>query len=215
MSHFIQRMKQRAREEGSGIKFRGRHYHQYFEGYSEYCVDLPNGKKKVERIYTGVYYVQELSVHQKILLRISYVLFYVLTAAAFLYPVLQPVPFNTKWFIVLIEAAVIIFMFRLACGLVNYCFGHKRMTAGEYRFSSMKVRSEAFRCGTALAVLAVIAAGYVLRLQDVKYITCAICFIIGSFWMFLMFFIEGKIEYRKEKSENKIPPGGIEISYDL
>jgi len=63
-----------------------RHYHDYFEGYAERQIPGPDGSPpRIERVYVGEYYRQDVSNKVWVLLRIGYIPLYLLGSGFFLY----------------------------------------------------------------------------------------------------------------------------------
>lgn len=109
-------------------------YHRFFEGYTEQYEELPNGKKKIRRIYTGTQYDQDLTKQKKIRYRLLYWLAFLGSVAAFILSATVPAATNlAKLCAVPTIAAVFLYLWA-AIALIYYS-SLKPRTIYEYRLS--------------------------------------------------------------------------------
>jgi hypothetical protein len=79
----------------------GRNFSRYFEDYSVNVVRNEKGRARVERLYTGAYYRQDLTVFLQILLRIAYIGLLAFAAVLFGSNAVQDYSCNFLWYFVL------------------------------------------------------------------------------------------------------------------
>ena len=116
-------------------------YHRFFEGYSEFTVPTPNGKGyKIQRVYTGNTYRQDLTKGQRGLLRVLYVVLFVCAVYLFVSCAVLPLPSNSTWYVTLPQAVSLPFLFWIAnCFLVL----HTRWSGHDYPWISQFIPSTA------------------------------------------------------------------------
>ena len=123
---------------GKGGARHSKAYHRYFEGYSEITVPKPTGKgTRIQRIYTGKYYRQDLTKRQRVLIRILYVALFL--CAAFLYTssAILPLTINTTWYVVIPQAGSLLFLFWIIIAFLSYLPAERDMKIADYRSSSL------------------------------------------------------------------------------
>lgn len=139
-----------------GGQWHSRSYHRFFEGYSEVTVPKTNGKGyKIQRIYTGDYFRQELTKKQRVLLRLLYLGLYIGAVFLFISSATSPISLNTTWYVVIAQVICVPFLFWL--GLVFFFFylpAHQDMTIHDYRSSSPPLMRSALGASLSLAVAA-------------------------------------------------------------
>lgn len=200
-------------EEPPKASFHSRGYHRYFEGYSEAERILPNGHKKIERVYVGVYHIQELDGKQKALLRIGYVLLFILAAAFFVMGAVKPIGSNKTWYVTIVEAFCVGTLFWTFCALVSYLTSPVKLTIHDFRTSSgsLKAASRTAACMEGAACVMTLLY-FLLHLAECAADTagCAFLFLISGSMLSVIYILEAKVPYREEQSENR-PAGDGEI----
>jgi hypothetical protein len=218
-STFMNNMKKRLdredkREQGIFKAWHSHFYHSYFEGYTEYKRKDSKGKMRLERVYTGKYYIQNLEKWKSLLVRIIYCIFYVIAIAAFLCATTLPSPVNFCVYVNAITAVVCIIMFVNILALINYLTCGHKMKIREYKSGPDKIKKMA-KIGIIANVISMVAAiVYIIFIHtfDVEDIKLLCYHLISIISIFAVFFIESKIEYFTEENENEPEHDGIEIS---
>lgn len=203
--HFVNKREKRfSNGEPSTASFHSRSYHRYFEGYTEITRIQPNGRKKIERIYTGVYHIQALEKGKRLVLLLGYVLLWLACAALFALGAVQPVGSNQSWYTVSFQVVTVAMLFWMLCTLINYITAPKKLTIHDYRTTSGSLK----RAGTASAIAAALSAlttllYLLLHLQDnpSREVLCFVLFLLSSGASYAIARIEKGIPYQEIASE--------------
>lgn len=193
--------------------FHSKGYHKYFEGYSEYKETLPNGKIKIRRIYTGVYHRAELTNFQRIALRLSYCLLYLLSAILFFYGVTRPVGSNTCIYVTIPEAVSILgFLWVFYC-LVNYLSAPCNMTVYEYKSIVSFKKSLSFLSRTLLVTVFLTLVYTFLNIGQyiIPELICSAVILLSAGSCFLILTAENRIAYTSFLSQNQAPEDSNQI----
>ncbi|MCC8102827.1 MAG: hypothetical protein LIP11_11420 [Clostridiales bacterium] len=213
----IQRADRRQREEDTAHRgsLLNRSYHKYFEGYTEYTVKKDNGKNKIVRIYTGVYYTQHLDTARYLLVRLLYILLTALSFFLFFSGSMADVSYNYVWYVTLFQAFSIPCLFMLLILLIGYVFADRKMVIHNYNLYHKQLMNVA-KYGSLFFAFA--AAGMVINLLITQTFSAAVLypvakFLIAALALLGIFQVESRITYDTlENSNPKTVPGGIEIS---
>jgi hypothetical protein len=192
-----------------------RAYHRFFEGYSEIAVPNPNGKgTRIQFIYTGNYYRQDLTQRQRILLRMLYVVLFLGVTCLFVSSAILPLTSNSTWYVVLPEAVSVAFLFWILIVFLSYLPAELNMKIADYRSSSLsfiKATTGVTICLgiTALATLIFI----VLNPSDepMRELLCSGMYIVGGLITLGMNRIEKKVNYIIIPCQDQTPDDGSEI----
>lgn len=214
LMYTARKWEKREREEGIPADFHSRSYHRYFKGYTEVKKRGTDGKVRLERVYTGLYHIQDLPPKERLLLRAAYVLLLIFALLLFLAGAAQNVGSNRTWYVAAGEAVSVAGIFWIGCALVNYLTAPRRLTDHEYRTTSGSIRRAGLTaaCGLFTAfVLTVIYTLTHLETFDTTEIWCAASLLLSSALCALLREVERRVPYTEEYSDEIIPEGGIEI----
>jgi hypothetical protein len=190
-------------------------YHRFFEGYSEITVPHPNGKgTSIQRVYTGNYYRQDLTKSQRILLRMLYLVLFLCIVYFYISSATMPLTINSTWYIVLPQAASVVFLFWILISFFFYLPAERDMKIADYRSSSLSLlkafEGSAICLGaTALAVLIFILVSPLGESHNE--LLCAGKYLIAGFIALSIYLIEKKISYLKIPNQIVPPDNSVEI----
>jgi hypothetical protein len=183
-------------------------YHRFFEGYTEVRHVKPNGGFTIERIYTGKYYEQELSLPQVVLLRLAYLLLAIGTGLGFLTGGFHEC---TK-VLAVVNCVLILMLVALVLTLGNYLLAPRRMKIYEYKSSSESLKMITLIVVIALAVLFLGRLGLMLWSGTLLEGWRDLCWLLfGAGCSGAMTLVERKIPYRSIKNQLENSIDGIEI----
>lgn len=190
-------------------------YHRFFEGYSESTIPTPDGKGyRIQRVYTGNTYRQDLTTGQRILLRVLYVGLFLCAVYLFVSGAVLPLPSNSTWYVTLPQAVSLPFMFWIVIAFVAYLPAEREMTIYGYRSSSLALQKATLGAAiclglTALATLAFSILNPTDEPQSV--LGCALRFFAGGLISLGMNWIERKVKYLIIPGQNNPPEDSLEI----
>ena len=143
-------------------------YHAYFEGYTEYQEKDARGKTHLRRVYTGTWYRQALSPKQSLLVRVAYVLLFLLQLGCLALAGIMQGNAGTTFYIVLPEIVTVCLLSRLGYVLlVNYLFLPRKMTVHDYKAGHTALEQTSLWLVYAFcADLALTVIEFVLTYQD-------------------------------------------------
>ena len=113
--------------------WRGRSYHSFYEGYTEYWETTDKGKRRRRLVYTAPYYRFCLTPQQRRGMQILYVLCTILSVLLFAAASLRYVPSNYGRIPALFGALSIAFTFFFCVYLIPLLTGGERMIARKWR----------------------------------------------------------------------------------
>lgn len=190
-------------------------YHRFFEGYSEFTIPTPDGKGyRIQRIYTGNTYRQDLTRGQRVLLRVLYVVLFMCVVYLFVSSAALPLTSNSTWYVTLPQAVSLPFMFWIGIVFFAYLPAEWDMTIHEYRSSSLALQKATLGAAICLGVTVLAMLIFIMLNpadEPLKVLRCALGFFAGGLITLGMYWIERKINYSTIPSQNRPPEDSIEI----
>lgn len=190
-------------------------YHRFFEGYSEITVPKPNGKgTRIQRIYTGNYYRQDLTKGQRILLRGLYVAIFLCIAYLFVSNAVLSLASNSTWYVVLTQAVSIPLLFWILIAFSSYLPAARDMTVADYRSSSLSLQKATLGAAISLGIAALVTLVFMLlnlSNEPLLELLCAAKYMASGLLALLMNRVEKKVNYLIVPSQNKPPADAMEI----
>jgi hypothetical protein len=214
VKNFLDRLKSRDSDIQSSA-YHSPSYHKYFEGTSEVLTTGVDGKsKKIVRVYTGLYYSQDMPGRQRILNRLLFAGLYIGSAVLFIFCASIKNMGNRTWFIAIPEALSFFGFFMMFYVLLNYMTTPREMTAGCFRSTSGPLIKSSRLTASALGLLTLAQLIYTLffiKENRIYGIRSAIGFFFSCIAIYAIGFSESRITYKRTRSKNNIPDNGIEI----
>ena len=190
-------------------------YHRFFEGYAEVSVPNPDGKGyRIQRVYTGNYYRQDLTQGQRIRLRGLYVALFLCIAYLFVSSAILPLTSNSTWYAVLPQAVSVPFLFWIVVAFFSYLPAERDMTIADYRSSSLSLRNATLGSAICLGITALATLIFIaLHPSDelLRELLSAGKYLAGGLIALLMYRIEIKVKYLTIPSQHKPPENSYEI----
>ncbi len=190
-------------------------YHRFFEGYSEFTVPTPNGKGyKIQRVYTGNTYRQDLTRSQWVLLRVVYVVLFLCAVYLFVSCAVLPLPSNSTWYVTLPQAVSLPFMFWIVIAFVAYLPAEREMTIHGYRNSSLSLQKATLGSAISLGVTALTTLIFIMLNpsgEPLDVLRCTASFFAGGLVTLGMYWIERKVKYLIISGQNHPPEDSLEI----
>jgi ABC-type multidrug transport system fused ATPase/permease subunit len=182
------------------------YYHRRYEGWMEQLVEKDGGKKRIERVYVGEYYSQDLSARQGLLIRFLYFVLYTLSSAFFLIASIRFTGSNRTFVVQFICFLTLLCLIALFIFLCAYALSPKRMTVWEYYAGPSRVRTFSFI--TALLMGGNVAAVFMFILTadnaDVQSeIVNIAAYLAVLVLMFVLYRVEKSIRYEVTASSAK------------
>ena len=206
---------QKDAKQGKRGTWHSKAYHRFFEGYSEVTVPNPDGKgTRIQRIYTGNYYRQDLTKGQRILLRGLYVVLFLCIAYLFVSNAVLPLASNFTWYVVLTQVVSIPFLFWILIAFFSYLPAGGDTTIADYRSSSLSLQKAALGSAICLGITALATLIFILLHptdQSPVGLLCAVKYIAGGLLALAMNRVEKKVNYLIIPSQNKIPGDGDKV----
>lgn len=194
--------------------YNSRRYHEFFEGYTERITEK-NGKKKIERVYTGDYYSPVLPAKERTHRKILYVFLYVLSVLLYAYLGTRALWINYSRCAGICQGFMGIVLVGLLISVAYYVTAKGEMTVSIWRSASKHLKS----LSLAAAILyGVMSLGYLASVlfQGGAWEEFAKLFpfsCLGGIIMLLMYLSEMRTEYEVTKSNAVAPADGEEIEY--
>lgn len=210
-------LRRRALEDRDASLWHSGAYHRYFEGYTERQIVGPDGKARLTRVYTGVWYRQKLDRKSYILVRLLYLALLLLMAGAMILASRSQGGAGTAFYVVLPELATLCLLLYLAYILLTgYLFMPRKLTVYGYKSSTGALKRTArFLLVVYLADAAMSLAEWLLHLSENRFesfpVTMA-AFLAGAAMAAAMEGIERRIVYEEEENpDSGKAAGGVTI----
>ncbi len=189
-------------------------FKRYSEGYTFYQIEKEGGKpgRKTISVYTGDYYFLPEAAPSRVRLRVLYSLLLLASAGLFLFCGTRSTPFNIARYTALLQLpAIFLFIYTLIV-LFYYIIAPKQMTLYDYRATSLRLQR---CCLFLMGFLILCAAASVLYLCFTGFrmasatLLCAAGTLFGAAFINILYRIEKKLPYEKEKSRDKPPENAM------
>jgi hypothetical protein len=192
----------------SGI-WHSRAYHRFFEGYSEITVPNPNGRGyRIQRIYTGNHYRQDLTTGKQILLRVLYAVLFLCIACLFVSSAILPSASNSTWYVALPQALSLPFLFWIVIAFFSYMPAERDMTIEGYRSSSLALQRATLGSAISLGIAAFATLVFMLLNpadEPLAELLCAAKYLAGGVLALSMNRVEKGTSYLIIPSQNRPP----------
>jgi hypothetical protein len=197
---------------GKRGSWRSKAYHRFFEGYTEVTVPNPDGKgSKIQRIYTGNYYRQDLTKHQRILLRLLYVVLYLGAVYLFVSSATLPVSSNSTWYVVLTQVLTVPFLFWILIVFFSYLPASLDMTINDYRSASLALKKATLYSVVSTGMVALATLVFILLNRSdepLLELLCAVKYLVAGLLLLALNRVEKKVNYLIIPSRNELPSEG-------
>lgn len=182
-------------------------YHRHFEGYSEYEVVDEKGYTRIRRVYTGMYYTHPLEKRRRILLKAVFSVLWLVAVVLFVLGAMQSGAGNNRWYVSIWQVGDVVGLAWALFGLFNYLTVPRKMTIGDWRSSSQKLKHGSLFAAVFLWVTAImILLDLILSAVNTgMHMLCAVCFLFSGICMIAEWFFENKIVYKQTASEETAP----------
>ncbi|MDO9085296.1 MAG: hypothetical protein Q7U53_03710 [Anaerolineaceae bacterium] len=192
-----------------GMGYHSDVYHHHFEDWSEFEEQKSNGKVRIRRVYTGVWYRQDLSDRRRIFLKLLFSTLFVFAAVLFIICSAQYVGSNQCWYVAITQAGAIAGLVWMGIGIFNHLTAKKRMTIAEYRSSSGTLRVGSIIVAISFTAAMLMTLLFVLlqnkEIMFGREVMCAAGYLICVVAVFTVNHIERKIRYIETPSGNEAP----------
>lgn len=190
-------------------------YHNHFAGYTEVVAPRKSGKgTRIERIYTGVYYQQELSLQKKLLLKALYLVLHAGSIVGFSTAALISVAVNYMTIVTVFQAICLPLFVWVTSALFFYLPSMNRLKIADYKSSSVRLKWSSLFLSCAMSVLAfvVLICAAVNQFRMGHTLICFVFYLLASGAQLAMSLIERKVTYTVLINPNSLPVNGVEIS---
>jgi hypothetical protein len=174
-------------------------YHRFFEGYSEVSVPKPDGKGyRIQRIYTGDLYRQDLTKGRRFMLRGLYAVLFLCIMYLFVSAAILPLDSNSTWYVVLPQVASIPFLFWILIIFLSYLPASQDMTVDGYRSSSQALKKATLGSAICLAIAALVSLLFMVLNQPDEPLPeffCVARYLAGGLLALFMNRLETRVNY--------------------
>lgn len=173
-------------------------YHRYFEGFTETSIVMPNGKTRIERIYTGYLYTQNISDHLLKRHKILYSLAYIAYIAVLICCGTIQTSYNETWYVAFPVMLSLFSIIWYTPSLFTFLFSGRQLIARQHR-SVVNLKNIAIICGICFSIAAVSLIVYSVITLTVSYIQIiSVLLYIGvATAFFTLYKTESKIDFSR------------------
>jgi hypothetical protein len=193
-------------DERAGRRIHRGAYHRHFEGYSEYYEEDNRGRLKIHRVYTGTYYSIQMPKRKRRLWKLIYVLLWLALAVVYAYSSSLRGGANLTKYGAVCSVGCIVGVAWIFLGLFAYLLAPLKMTVGEWRSSSERMRSGCLWNSVfcflyaAATIVNLVISGF-----TVTHIVCIVGFVFCLLLTLTIFAMEKNVPYQKEQSAEAVP----------
>ncbi len=198
----------------TSANFHRRAYHRHFQGYTEVKTVKPDGRKVIERVYTGHYLEPVLSKKQRIRLRIVYCLLFVAGVGIFAWSATRRAVCNSVLYVGIFQALTVLMTLWCLYVLIFYLPARGRWTVGDYDSLHKPLIRSSLACALCQAAAAVASLTAIVLNRDAANSSAFLCaggFLLGGGLFGLMGLLESRVEYTVLDNETPMPEDGVEI----
>ena len=205
---FSEKMIKRAKEKTPGRGWHSSAYHKHFEDYAEYERTDGKGRTRIQRVYVGTWYIQELSRGRAILVRALLGALWCAAAVLFVLASSRNVPANSRWFTAAAQFVGVLLMTWTLTGMANYFTVGTKMTVGDLNCGVKRFRRG---CVYSAAVLWLLTSDYALCAFLIEegiaaHLLCAGISAAAALALLLAWRLDANIPVREEKSSPESAP---------
>jgi hypothetical protein len=189
-------------------------YHRNFQGYTEVTRLDEKGKTVIRRIYTGKYYVPALSRQNQLRLRFVYAVLFLGGGALYFFCAMQSALCNAFFPVNLLQGLSLPLLLWCLYLLAFYLPSTGKLTLGDYEtLHRPLIRASLLTalCMWATAVAGVVACFVYADLFYLSDLPCVGGFALSGGLMFLIYFLEHRLEYLVEENDTEMPADGVEL----
>lgn len=181
-------------------------YHKYFEGFAEIQYYDQKDKLHTDRIYVGRRYRREVSDKVNVIIKISYLLLYLVAAVLWILAGVRDTDSDTEWFVMIPSALSLIMMLWLIFPLFYNITAKREMIIRNYRDSHEGLYRIAY-ITAALQFLNTVVSAVCGEMF------CSVMYLISALLLTAIAFCESHIQYEVILSDKKAPSGYTIIQY--
>lgn len=215
ISRFWQRVNDYGNDETRDPFSHSSSYHRHFQGYAEQRVPRENGKgNRIERIYVADYYEYEETDAVWRWRKLSYIILFILTAAASVLADSRPVAINRLPVVGIVQILSFIPLIYLLYKLILQISAPRQMTIGERDASATGFRKASLIYGVAILVVAIaMMMEKWIVFQSIELSDWALIGLklFSSVLTFLLYFMEKARKLKKVPNGTSVPSGANEI----
>ena len=197
-------------------QYHSRAYHRYFEGYEESRRVNDKGKLKIERVYVGHYFRQNIGDRERILKRVLSFALYLAVLGSFLFAVTLDIRCNKAWYVVSSTVLSFLAMMWLAITLFFNLTAKREMEIRTLRDSSERFIT-ASRLSFIFTALSAFAVAVHVTLNPGKdlpeTILCGVIFVLDSVMLFILYKMEKDLKYDVLPQKSGYIEKGYPIKY--
>ena len=192
--------KTKREERRADEKFGSRAGSRYFADYDVKKEYNPRrGRMETKRVYVGEYYIQDITMRQKILIRVLYLALFIASVALFVHCACQSTGSNFAWYVTLPQVVCVPAMMWMVGGFMMYLPGIGKIQKWDYKHGAVTLRRTSLVSAVCLGVMALgTLAFYVFHREesDSQTLLNVLLFGLAACMMAAVFITEKKIPYR-------------------
>ena len=184
-------------------------YHEHFRGYTEFRTVDKNGRTHIERYYTSPWTVIDLPDSRYRAVRTGIAVLALLSAALYIFAMIQDIPGNRHWAVAIPGFAAIIFLILLFARVFFFCTTPRKMTLSDREASGSKLQKAALMASVIelVAGIALIVFGLVTQEAVGQTLLAGFLDILAAACSAAIWFIGKKLPYKEIPNETSVPEG--------
>lgn len=188
-------------------------YHDFFSGYTERTVELPNGKKRIERVYTDPWIAPEAGETETRMMKALYWGLSLASVALYVFALTADTLSNRALYVAAPGLLSVVALILFASALVLYSIRGRRMTNYEYRSG----RQSLLRRGiVASTLIALTGAGslicFLLHTEDTGSLKSGLTLFLSAGLILAVILLERNMKYRQIPNDTAMPEDGFSIN---
>ena len=189
-------------------------YHRYFQGYTEVRVKKPNGRYRIERVYTASWKQHDLEQTQWVLLKVLYLALALLAAVCVVASMAVDALSNYVWFVILPGIAAFLAAFVMFAYALSYLTKPRKMTLGEYTGAVRGIRRTALVtlvCAGVTALAKIVSTLWFGSFDSGSEWKAVLPLLLATAGAAAVYFMEKRVKYLDIPNNTSKPVNGEEI----
>lgn len=189
-------------------------YHAFFEGYTEQEVLDEKGRKRIQRVYTAPWIVEDLTPARRRRVRLLAWALYLAAAGVYLWCMTRRVGSNGSYYVAAAGLLTVIPLFLLFFALITFTIRKEKLTKYDYKNNTRKLKWLSLSGAVLMALTAAMVLLYFFLHPEENAWSELLgsgLLAVSAVFLFVLWRAVTAIPYKQVENTEQAPRGGFEI----